>query len=178
MQIIPWNLPVWSATLKAANSWMGTMISLVIPQDKIYGCRSWTVTNKVTLFVCWDVCFSWQVLLSQCCSVFAERWCWCEVSWCLTCTGGYFTLHCGWLSFYFRMTFTYLSGISAYLISYSFSIISKCKGYNLNSAWEILSTKESLNQRESKYFALRYVSICSIGFVSIIWEKHILSHLL
>lgn len=176
MQIIPWNLPVWSATLKAADSWMETMISLVIPQDKIYGCRSWTVTNKVTLFVC-------EMF------VFPDKSYYLSVAQYLLrgvvgvkCLGAKpalgVTLHCGWLSFYIRMTFTYLRGISAYLISYSFSIISKCKGYNLNSAWEVLSTKESLNQRESKYFALRYVSICSIGFVPIIWEKHILSHLL
>lgn len=55
------NLPVWSASLIAVNNWMRTMISIVRPQDKICGSHSLTVINKVTLFVCGDVCFSWQV---------------------------------------------------------------------------------------------------------------------
>lgn len=151
-----YHLPVWSASLKAVNNWVRTMISLVKPQDKMYGCHSLTVINKVALFVCGDVCFSWESVISMLLDTpWQTVWVWCVLGPRLGWGLFYFPFCMGGCHFTLEQTLHIWQDISAYLISYSFSVISKCKRYNLNSAWKALRAKEFLNQGESKDFVLR-----------------------
>lgn len=65
--------------------------------------------------------------------------------------------------------------ISVYLISYSFSIISKGKGYNLNSAWEAVSTKAPFKPYRIKVFCLEIwptTSHCFSFVLLTVYEKN------
>ena len=93
MQIIPGDLPLWSATLKAANNWMKTMISLVRPQIKFMDVTIWLLLTKWLFLSVGMFVFPDKSIISMCCLIFAERLCGCDVYWGLCWSGDCFTLH-------------------------------------------------------------------------------------
>lgn len=92
MQIISGDLPLWSATFKAANNWMKAMISLIRPQIKFMDVTIWLLLTKWLFLSVGMFVFPDKSIISMCCLIFAERLCGCDVYW---------GLMLGWGLFYF-----------------------------------------------------------------------------
>ena len=94
---------------------------------------------SVGMFVFHHKCII-SVLFNIC---WENLWVWCVLGPILGWSLSSFACYVGGCHFSFVWVLHIWHNTLVYLINYSYSIISKGKGYNLNSAWEALSTKQN-----------------------------------